>query len=39
MNAARDLLGDLAVIGASIEPAGDRIILRAGAYCDPRRSC
>jgi hypothetical protein len=30
MNAARDLIDDLAVIGATIEPAGDRLILRAG---------
>jgi hypothetical protein len=30
MNTARKLLEDLAVIGATIEPAGDRIILRAG---------
>jgi hypothetical protein len=31
MTAAGGLLSDLAMIGASIEPAGDRIILRAGA--------
>jgi hypothetical protein len=31
MSAARDLLDDLAVIGATIEPVGDRLILRAGA--------
>jgi hypothetical protein len=31
MSTARDLLHDLAVIGASIQPAGDRLILRAGA--------
>jgi hypothetical protein len=31
MNTARDLLHDLAVIGATIRPAGDRLILRAGA--------
>jgi hypothetical protein len=30
MSAARDLLDDLAVIGATIEPAGDRLLLRAG---------
>ena len=30
MNAARQLLDDLAVIGATVEPAGDRLILRAG---------
>ena len=35
MTAARDLLGDLAVIGASIKPAGDRILLRAGASAIP----
>jgi hypothetical protein len=34
MTAAR-LLSDLAVIGADIEPAGDRIILRAGASAIP----
>jgi hypothetical protein len=31
MSTARDLLHDLAVIGATIQPAGDRLILRAGA--------
>jgi hypothetical protein len=35
MSAARDLLDDLAVIGATIEPAGDRLILRAGATAIP----
>jgi hypothetical protein len=30
MSVAGDLLMDLAVIGATIEPAGDRLILRAG---------
>ena len=35
MIAARDLLDDLAVIGATIEPAGDRLILRAGAAAIP----
>jgi hypothetical protein len=31
MSTARDLLDDLAVIGATIQPQGDRLILRAGA--------
>jgi hypothetical protein len=31
MSAARDLLEDLAAIGATIRPAGDRLIIRAGA--------
>jgi hypothetical protein len=31
MSTARDLLDDLAVIGATIQPEGDRLILRAGA--------
>jgi hypothetical protein len=35
MNVARDLLGDLAVIGATIKPAGDRLILRAGHTAIP----
>ena len=35
MNAARELLDDLAVIGATIEPAGDRLILRAGPIAIP----
>ena len=35
MNAARELLDDLAVIGATIEPAGDRLILRAGPNAIP----
>jgi hypothetical protein len=35
MTAAHELLSDLAVIGANIEPAGDRIILRAGASAIP----
>jgi hypothetical protein len=35
MSAARDLLDDLAVIGATIEPAGDRLLLRAGATAIP----
>jgi hypothetical protein len=30
MNTARDLLEHLADIGASIQPAGDRLVLRAG---------
>jgi hypothetical protein len=29
MSAARDFLDDLAMIGATIEPAGDQLILRA----------
>jgi hypothetical protein len=35
LSAAIDLLEDLAVIGARIESAGDRIILRAGATAIP----
>jgi hypothetical protein len=35
MNAARELLDDLAVIGATIEPADDRLILRAGPTAIP----
>ena len=37
MNAARELLSDLAVIGATVEPAGDRLILRAGSTAIPAR--
>jgi hypothetical protein len=35
MNAARQILADLARIGATIEPAGDRLILRAGNTAVP----
>jgi hypothetical protein len=35
MNVARDLLCDLSVIGATVEPAGDRLILRAGPTAIP----
>ena len=35
MNVARDLLDDLAIIGATVEPAGDRLILRAGSNAIP----
>jgi hypothetical protein len=35
MSVARDLLGDLAMIGATIKPAGDRLILRAGLTTIP----
>ena len=35
MNVARDLLDDLAMIGATVEPAGDRLILRAGSDAIP----
>jgi hypothetical protein len=35
MSTARDLLHDFAVIGATIQPAGDRLILRAGAIPVP----
>jgi hypothetical protein len=35
MSAVRDLLDDLAVIGATIEPAGDRLLLRAGPTAIP----
>ena len=37
MNAARELLDDLALIGATVEPAGDRLILRAGPMAIPAR--
>src|SRR5271156_5430821 len=35
MSAARDLLSDLDRIGARLEPAGDRLILRAGTTAIP----
>ena len=35
MNIARDLLADLAIIGATVEPSGDRLILRAGSTAIP----
>jgi hypothetical protein len=35
VNAARKLLDDLALIGATIEPVGDRLILRAGSTAIP----
>jgi hypothetical protein len=35
MNLAHDLLKDLTGIGATIEPAGDRLILRAGPIAIP----
>jgi hypothetical protein len=35
MNVACDLLAELAVIGATVEPAGDRLILRAGSIAIP----
>jgi hypothetical protein len=35
MNVARNLLADLALIGATVEPAGDRLILRAGSNAIP----
>jgi hypothetical protein len=35
MSTARDLLDDLAMIGATVEPAGDRLILRAGLTAIP----
>ncbi|HEY1472938.1 MAG TPA: hypothetical protein VGF53_02515 [Pseudolabrys sp.] len=35
MNVARNLLDDLATIGAMIEPAGDRLILHAGPTAIP----
>ena len=35
MSAARDLLADLDLIGARLEPAGDRLILRAGPTAIP----
>ena len=37
MSAARELLDDLALIGATLEPAGDRLILRAGPMAIPAR--
>jgi hypothetical protein len=37
MNAARELLEDLALIGATVEPAGERLILRAGPMAIPAR--
>jgi hypothetical protein len=35
MNSAQDLLADLDMIGARLEPAGDRLILRAGPVTVP----
>ena len=35
MSAARELLDGLSAIGATIEPAGDRLILRAGTIAIP----
>ena len=35
MSVARNLLEDLASIGATIKPAGDRLILRAGSTAIP----
>ena len=35
MSVARNLLDDLAGIGATIKPAGDRLILRAGRTAIP----
>ena len=35
MSAARDLLADLDLIGAKLEPVGDRLILRAGPMAIP----
>ena len=35
MSVARNLLEDLAGIGATIKPAGDRLILRAGRTAIP----
>jgi hypothetical protein len=35
MNFARELLDELAVIGATVEPSGDRLILRAGPAAIP----
>ena len=35
MSADRDLLADLDLIGARLEPAGDRLILRAGPMAVP----
>src|SRR5262245_52769674 len=37
MNAPRELLDELAVIGATVEPAGDRLVLRAGPTAIPAR--
>jgi hypothetical protein len=37
MSASRDILHDLAEIGATIQPAGDRLILRAGPKTIPAR--
>jgi hypothetical protein len=37
MSPARNLLEDLAIIGAMIEPAGDRLILRAGPIAIPAK--
>jgi hypothetical protein len=37
MNVARDLIADLAIIGATVQPAGDRLILRAGSTAIPAR--
>jgi hypothetical protein len=37
MNAARELLDDLALIGATIEPAGNTLILRAGPAAIPAK--
>jgi hypothetical protein len=35
MSSAEDLLNDLTGIGATIEPAGDRLVLRAGSTAIP----
>jgi hypothetical protein len=35
MSVTRNLLDDLALIGATIKPAGDRLILRAGRTAIP----
>src|ERR1700746_564937 len=35
MNVAHDLLDDLAMIGATVETTGDRLILRAGSTAIP----
>lgn len=35
MSAARNFLADLALIGATLEPGGDRLILRAGSTAIP----
>jgi hypothetical protein len=37
MTVARDLIADLATIGATVEPAGDRLIPRAGSTAIPAR--